>query len=69
MHTGRPVKATLERLRHLTVMLEAARARQRLAMNELTAARNTTRRVESAVRLMRAVLKEKRRAERTSKQH
>jgi hypothetical protein len=69
MHTDRPVKATLERLRHLTVMLDAARARQRLATNELTAARHTTRRVQAAVRLMRAILKEKRQAQRKSKQH
>jgi len=69
MHTDCLVKATLERLRHLTVMLDAARARQRLAMNELTAARNTTRRVEAAVRLTRAILKEKRQTQRQPKQH
>jgi len=69
MHTDCLVKATLERLRHLTFMLDAARARQRLAMDELTAARNTTRRVEAAVRLTRAVLKEKRQAQRKSRQN
>jgi len=63
------MKATLQRLQHLTLMLDAARARQRLARNELTVATATTRRVRAAMRVTKSILKAKRQAERRSKQH
>jgi hypothetical protein len=61
------VKATLQRLEQLTLLLDAALARQQLAASDLATAKRTTQRIRKAVRINKDVLKRKRLAHKKSK--
>jgi len=54
------VQPTIRRLEQLTLLLDAALARERLAASELATAKQTTQRIRKAVRDNKDILKRKR---------
>ena len=61
------MKATLQRLEQLTLLLDAALARQHLAASDLATAKRTTQRIRKAVKSNKDVLKRKRLTRKKSK--
>jgi len=61
------VQGTLRRLEQLTLLLDAALARQRLAAAELATAKQTTQRIRKAVRINKDMLKRKRQTTKKTK--